>query len=179
MINIENITDKVYRKLAIQVATNELSFCVFDTLNSTVKSVKSIFFNTFEASIKTEDLFADAFQNFPELNDKYDDVVVIHNNNLSTFVPKAIFDEEYLGSYLQYNTKVFENDFFAFDLLENYDMSNVYIPYININNFFIDQFGAFNYIHSSSILVTKLLDLSKNNDDKKMFIHKNLSHFEI
>ena len=179
MINIENITDKVNRKLAIQVATNGLSFCVFDTLNSTVKSAKSIVFNTFEPSIKTNDSFADAFQNFPELKDRYDDVVVIHNNNLSTFVPKALFDEEYLASYLQYNTKVFENDFFAFDEIENYGMSNVYIPYINFNNFFIDQFGAFNYIHSSSILVTKLLDLSKNNNDKKMFIHKNLSHFEI
>ena len=179
MINTENITDKVYRKLSIQVATSGLSFCVFDTLNNTVKSVNVINFNTFDTSIKTEDLFADAFRDHPELNEKYDDIVIIHNNNLSTFVPKALFDEEYLASYLQYNTKVFENDFFAFDVIEKYDMNNVFIPYMNINNFFIDQFGSFNYKHANSILVEKLLDLSKNNDDKKMFVHKNNTYFEI
>ena len=179
MINIEEITNKVYKKLAIQVATNGLSYCCFDTLNNTVKSIKTINFNTFDTSLKTEDLFADAFKNNHELTAKYDEVVVIHNNNLSTFVPTALFDEDYLGSYLQYNTKVFETDFFAFDVIEKYDMNNVFIPYVNINNFFLDQFGSFNYKHASSILVSKLLDISKNKDEKKMFVHKNDVHFEI
>ena len=179
MINIENITDKVYKKLAIQVATNGLSFCCFDTLNNTVKTIKTVNFNTFDTSIKTEDLFADAFANNEELIAKYDEVVIIHNNNLSTFVPTALFDEEYLGSYLQYNTKVFETDFFAYDTIEKYEIKNVFIPYVNINNFFIDKFGSFNYKHANSILVEKLLDLSKNNDDKKMFVHINDTHFEI
>ncbi len=179
MISIENITDKVYKKLAIQVAPNGLSFCCFDTLNNTVKTIKTINFDTFDPTIKTEELFANAFLNNDELTAKYDEIVVIHNNNLSTFVPTALFDEEYLGSYLQYNTKVFETDFFAFDTIEKYDMNNVFIPFVNINNFFIDKFGSFNYKHANSILVSKLLDLSKNNDEKKMFVHKNDTHFEI
>ena len=179
MINIENITDKVYKKLAIQVATTGLSFCCFDTLNNTVKTVKTIYLDSFNTDLKTDDLFADAFKTNQELNEKYDEIVVIHNNNLSTFVPNALFDDEYLGSYLQYNTKVFETDFFAFDTIEKYDINNVFIPYVNINNFFIDQFGSFNYKHANSILVEKLLDLSKNNDEKKMFVHKNETHFEI
>ncbi len=179
MTNFENITDKNFRKLAIQVAANGLSFCVFDTLNNTVKLFKTLHFNTFDTSIKTEDLFANAFEENKELTSKYDEIVVIHNNNLSTFVPNALFDEEYLGSYLQYNTKVFETDFFAFDTLENHEIKNVFIPYVNINNFFIDQFGTFDYKHSSSILVSKLLDLSKNNDNKNMFIHIYDTHFEI
>ena len=179
MINIENITDKVYKKLAIQVATNGLSFCCFDTLNNTVKTVKTLTFNTFDTSIKTEDLFADAFKENLELTEKYDEIIVIHNNNLSTFEPTALFDDEFLGSYLQYNTKVFETDFFAFDTIEKYEINNVFIPYININNFFIDQFGSFNYKHANSILVEKLLDFSKNKDEKKMFAHISKSHFEI
>ena len=179
MINTENITDKVYKKLSIQVATSGLSFCIFDTLNNTVKTVKTLTFNSVDASLKTEELFADAFANNDELTARYDEIVVIHNNNLSTFVPTALFDEEFLGSYLQYNTKVFETDFFAFDAIEKYEMQNVFIPYININNFFIDQFGTFNYKHATSILVEKLLDLSKNDDNKKMFVHKNSTHFEI
>jgi hypothetical protein len=94
-------------------------------------------------------------------------------------VPTALFDEEFLGSYLQYNTKVFETDFFTFDALDKYEMNNVYIPYVNMNNFFIDQYGSFEYKHANSVLVSKLLDLSKNNEERKMFVHVSESHFEI
>jgi hypothetical protein len=48
-----------------------------------------------------------------------------------------------------------------------------------MNNFFIDQYGSFDYKHANSILVSKLLDLSKNNEERKMFVHVSESHFEI
>jgi Protein of unknown function (DUF3822) len=179
MSSNSTITDKKYKKLSLQVSLTGLSFCVFDTLNHKVLSVKEVHFDTFHKATKIEELFADAFRDNPELKDSYDEIVVIHNNNLSTFVPEPLFDENYLGSYLQYNTKVFETDFFAFDEISNYQMNAIYIPYVNINNFFIDQFGSFNYKHANSILVTKLLDASKNNDDKKMIVNFNLGHFEI
>jgi hypothetical protein len=174
-----NITDKKYKKLSLQVSLTGLTFCVFDTLNKEVLSVKEIHFDTFHKATKIEELFGDAFRENPELKDSYDEIVVIHNNNLSTFVPEPLFDEHYLGSYLQYNTKVFETDFFAFDEIPNFQMNTVYIPYVNINNFFIDQFGTFNYKHANSILVSKLLEASRNNDDKKMIVNFNPGHFEI
>ncbi|MDI5951086.1 DUF3822 family protein [Flavobacterium yafengii] len=174
-----NIAEKKYKKLSIQVSLTGLSFCCFDTLNNTVTSFNEVHFDTFHKATKIEDLFADAFREHPELKDSYDEILVIHNNNLSTFVPEPLFDENFLGSYLQYNTKVFETDFFAFDEISNYQMNAVYIPYVNINNFFIDQFGAFDYKHANSILVSKLLIASKNKDEKKMFVHINTGHFEI
>nr|WP_315143205.1 DUF3822 family protein [uncultured Flavobacterium sp.] len=174
-----NIAEKKYKKLSIQVSLTGLSFCCFDTLNNTVTSFNEVHFDTFHKATKIEDLFADAFRDHPELKDSYDEILVIHNNNLSTFVPEPLFDENFLGSYLQYNTKVFETDFFAFDEIPNYQMNAVYIPYVNINNFFIDQFGAFDYKHANSILVSKLLVASKNKDEKKMFVHINTGHFEI
>ena len=176
---ITNITEKVYKKLSVQVSLNGLSFCCFNTLNDTVSSFNEVHFDTVDKNAKIENLFADAFQRYPELREKYDDILVIHNNNLSTFVPEVLFDEHFLGSYFQYNTKVFETDFFAFDVISNCQMNAVYIPYVNINNFFIDQFGSFDYKHANSILVHKLLIASKNNEEKKMFIHINSGHFEI
>ena len=174
-----NITEKVYKKLSIQVSLNGLSFCCFDTLNNTISSFNEVHFKNVSKNSKIEDLFADAFQSHPELIETYDKILVIHSNNLSTFVPEPLFDENFLGSYLQFNTKVFKTDFFAFDENVNYNMNNVYIPYININNFFIDQFGTFDYKHANSILVNKLLIASKNKDEKRMFIHINSAHFEI
>ena len=174
-----DIDEKKNKKLSIQVSLTGLSFCCFDTLNNTVTSFKEVHFDTFHKATKNEDLLANAFKDYPELKESYDEILVIHNNNLSTFVPEPLFDENFLGSYLQYNTKVFETDFFAFDEIPNYQMNAVYIPYVNINNFFIDQFGTFNYKHANSILVSKLLDASKNKDEKKMFVHINKGHFEI
>lgn len=174
-----NITEKKYKKLSIQVSLTGLSFCCFDTLNNTITSFREVLFDNFHTGIKIEDLFSNAFREYPELNDSYDDVLIIHNNNLSTFVPAPLFDENFLGSYLQYNTKVFETDFFAFDEISNYQINSVYIPYVNMNNFFIDKFGTFDYKHANSILVQKLLDASKNIDDKKMTVHFNSDYFEV
>lgn len=174
-----SVIDKMYKKLAIQVSLNGLSFATFDTLLNKPMTLQKIDLGKINVTTKIEDLFAEAFLNYPELKAGYDEVIIIHNNNLSTFVPTSLFDEEYIGSYLQFNTKVFETDFFAFDELGNYEMNNVYIPYVNMNNYFIDQFGTFDYKHANTILVNKLLDLSKNNEERKMFVHVNDTHFEI
>ncbi|MEN2401290.1 DUF3822 family protein [Flavobacterium sp. MC2016-06] len=174
-----NITSKNYKKLSIQVSLNGLSFCCFDTLNNVITTMKEVQFDTSNKTIKIEELLADVFKNNAELKHTYDEIMVIHTNNLSTFVPSALFDENYLGSYLQYTTKVFETDFFAYDQVSNYQMNSVYIPYININNFLIDNVGSFDYKHANSILVEKLLDASRNNDEKKMVVNFNPDHFEV
>lgn len=174
-----NITSKKYKKLSIQVSLTGFSFCCFDTLNNTITSFNEVSFDPSQKIAKIEDLYHDNFKKFAELKDTYDEIIVIHNNNLSTFVPSALFDEHYLGSYLQYTTKVFETDFFTYDQISKYEMNSVYIPYVNINNFLIDQVGSFDYKHANSILIEKVLEASKNNDDKKMIVNFNVGHFEI
>ena len=174
-----SVIDKMYQKLAIQVSLNGLSFATFDTLLNKPLLLQKIDLGKVNVATKIEDLFAEAFQKHPELKASYDEIVIIHSNNLSTFVPTALFDEEYLGSYLQFNTKVFETDFFAYDELGNYEMNNVYIPYVNMNNYFIDQFGTFDYKHANTVLVNKLLDLSKNKEELQLFVHVSDTHFEI
>lgn len=174
-----NITDKKYRRLLLQVGLNGFSICIVDTLQKVVLNIKEIDFTAFTNSSKVEENYYKAFIDNPELKDTYDEIVVLHDNNLDTFVPKALFDDEYLGTYLQYNTKVFETDFFAFDEIANYELNHVYIPYVNINNFLLDQFTTFNYKHISSVLVSKLLDISKNIDEKQVFVHFSSRKFEI
>ena len=174
-----NITTKKYKKLSVQVSLTGLSFCCFDTLNNTISSYNEIQFDTLNKATKIEELLAETFKNHPALKDSYDEILVIHNNNLSTFVPIPLFDEHYLGSYLQFNTKVFETDYYAFDEIRNHQVNLVYIPYVNINNFFIDNLGSFDYKHANRILVCKLLDASKNIEEKKMVVNFNLGHFEI
>ena len=178
-VNNANITEKNYKKLIIKVSLYGVSLCCFDTLNATIISYKEIAFDTSDKTIPVENLLTKSFTENSEFEESYDEVIVLHDNNLATVVPTPLFDEANLGSYLQYNTKVFETDFFVFDAIPTYQMNIVYIPFININNAFVDHFGTFTYKHCTTVLVSKLLDLSKNIDDKKMFVHVQKDHFEI
>lgn len=174
-----NITEKKYKKLVLQVSLNGFCFAVVDTLHQAVLLFKEVEFKDFGHSAKVEDQYWKAFLDHQELTRLYDEVVVLHDSNLSSFVPAALFDEQFLGSYLQYNTKVFESDFFTFDAMPNQEMNNVYVPYANINNYLLDQFESFDYRHVSSILVGKLLEKSKNIDEKQVFVHFGKERFEI
>lgn len=170
------ITTKNYRKLSLQIAATGMSFCIFDTLNWEIICFSHI---DFGKHTPIEDELWRVFVQHPELKDSYDEVVVLHDNSFNTLVPNALFDENYPGSYLQYNTRVFEADFFAWDVLPVYAMTNVYVPLMNVNNFLIERLGTFEYKNTNSILVEKLLDASVNIDEKLVYAHIQDTHFEI
>jgi len=180
MVKTNNsVTDKNFKKLSIQISLNGLSFCCSDLLTNRIYSAQTIDFKKYPKNFTVENAIWKSFLDHEEFTKNYDEIVVIHENNLNSFVPTPLFDEDYKGSYLQYNTKVFETDYFSFDIIDKQDMVNVYVPYVNINNYLIDQFGTFEYKHSNSILISKLLDASKNIDSVKMYIHVASNHFEI
>ncbi|SNB34925.1 DUF3822 family protein [Flavobacterium psychrophilum] len=173
------ILEKKYKNLVLQVSLTEVSFCIKDMLKDTIDTIRSFSFHKISNPTEIEQSLIKYFEETPELNTNFDEITVLHNNNLLTFVPSVLFDPQYLGSYLQYNTKVFESDFFAYDLVSNNDMVTVYIPYVNINNFLIDRFGTFNYKHSFTILVKKVLDFSKNIDEPQLYVHIQSDNFQI
>ena len=176
VITNNDITQKTYKKLSIQVSLSGLSFCVFDLISNKVINTMSI---PFEKNKVIEEQLWRTFVDYPILTKSYDEVMVVHDNNLNAFVPTSLFDANYLASYLQYNTKVFETDFFTYDVVFPYEMNNIYVPFVNINNFLLDQYETFEYQNANSILVKQLLDLSKNKEEKQVFVHLQKEHFEL
>jgi hypothetical protein len=176
VITNNDITQKTYKKLSIQVSLSGLSFCVFDLISNKVITTNSI---TFEKNKVVEEQLWRTFVDYPILTKSYDEIMIVHDNNLNTFVPTSLFDVNFLASYLQYNTKVFETDYFTSDDIFPYEINNIYVPFVNINNFLLDQFETFEYQNSNSILVKQLLDYSKNNDEKQVFVHLQKEYFEI
>ncbi len=43
--------------------------------------------------------------------------------------------------------------------LDNYDMVNVYLPFVNINNYIYDLFGEFEFKHNGTVMVQALLKI--------------------
>ena len=176
VVTSNDITQRNYKKLSIQVSLSGLSFCVFDTITNKIVVHNSVAFKKNEV---IDSQLWNAFVENTILSKSYDEIIVLHDNNINTFVPKYLFDSDNIASYLQYNVKVFETDFFAFDEIDTYEINNIYVPFVNINNFLLDQFESFNYKNTNSILVQKILDKSKNIDEKQVFVHFQENHFEI
>ncbi len=176
VITNNDITQRTYKKLSIQVSLSGLSFCVFDTITNKILVHNSVPFKQNEV---IDSQLWNTFVTNTVLSKPYDEIIVLHDNNINTLVPKPLFDANNIASYLQYNVKVFETDFFAFDEINTYEINNIYVPFANINNFLLDQFESFEYKNTNSILVQKILDTSKNIDEKQVFVHIQENHFEI
>jgi hypothetical protein len=99
------------------------------------------------------------------------DVKLIICNKLSSLVPNNLFEKKLSLEYLKFNSKLLENDFAAHDFIEEIDAVNVYLPYMNVNNYIIDNFGSFNFYHYSTLLIKKLI---KYNKEKEPCLYVNL-----
>lgn len=159
-------------QLSIQISLDGFSFC---TLNKATNFVDILAYTPFlEPSanpIKHLENVKTVFNNEPLLQHNFKDVNISHYNNLSTIVPKALFNEHNLKDYLKYNLKVYENDFIVFDKIATHDMVNVYVPFVNINNFLIDKFGEFDYKHCKTIFLQHILNIYKLSEKPHFFAH--------
>lgn len=173
-----NILDSIY-ELSIQVNLNGLSFFVLNTMDSKIEFLESVNFDKKQTPQALLDHLTHSFNSLETLQRQFGKVTVIHDNELATLVPKPLFDETNLVDYLKFNTKILKTDFITYDALTIEDLMVVYVPLVNINNFIFERFGSFEYKHSATILLNRVLTLEKNSKSLKMYLNIEESHFEI
>lgn len=174
-----NILSNNYKELSIQVSLNGLSFCIINSASKQIELFKEITFDLKTTPEKIQ-IELDQYMLSEKIHDKgIQKVNVLHKNELSTFVPKPLFTKNNLPDYLKYNVKILDNDFIAFEEIQNTDLINVYVPYTNVNNYIFDHFGEFEYKHFSSVLVETLLNKSQKSDDAVMYLNVSKGYFEI
>ena len=147
-----------HHKLSIQFTLDGFSFCITN-LNSqeTIHFCAYTFPKTLENPEKLVAHFETIFQENSYLQEDFKEILVIHQNNLSTLVPNKFFREENLKEYLDFNIKTLKTDFFAYDNIDQLAAKNVYVPFVNINNYLFQNFGEFEYQHSTTAFIKKLL----------------------
>jgi hypothetical protein len=173
---IEQNKDRV---LSIQVSLNGLSFCILDKDINTVIFYKSFLFEKKLNPGDVLDRLTHQFNTELALQQSFANVSVVHDNELSSLVPKPLFNDDYLADYLKFNSKILRSDYIASDEIQINDAVNVYVPYVNINNFLYDKFGEFEFKHFSTIVIENILSIEKNTKQCKMFVHLSDLHFEI
>ncbi len=173
-MNSNNIKD-----LSIQISLSGLSFCILNRTSNTIEFLKTIPFDKKANPLETLEHLKDALSLNTELTRSFSSILVIYQNELSNLVPKELFNEEQSADYLKFNSKILKSDFISHDEIAINNSVNVYVPYMNINNFIFDTFGVFEYKHSSTILIDSFLQKDIFSDAATMYLNVNLHHFEL
>ena len=153
--------------LELSIGNHFMSFITKDITSNSVFHTRK----NFEKILETESLTS-TIKLFFEENDLNPDIVanvkLFLENDLFTLVPDELFDEKEKKTYLKYIAKVKNTDFISNDNIEELKIKNVYIPYININNFLVDIFKNIDYYHFNSILIKKIFHIK---NDKSFFAY--------
>jgi hypothetical protein len=174
-----DIADKNFKKLSIQVSLNGLSFCVADTVLQKVLFSDSVDFLEEKNPMLVLDELKILFQEHQLNNMEFDEVVVVHRNTLFGLVPKSLFNADHLFEYLKFNTKVLGTDVLSYDIVENHELVNVYVPYMNINNYIYELFGEFTYMHNGTVLLQALMNNQTQNQETICYVHVSKSQLDI
>ena len=148
-------------------------------MTSNIEYLECVNFENKQTPKELLDNLVNFFKSTRVLDQEFSKVTVVHNNELAAVVPKPLFDESNLIEYLKFNSKILKTDFITYDQLNGLDIMVVYVPLMNINNFIFDRFGSFEYKHSASILINRVLTLEKNTKKPKMFLNIEHKHFQI
>ena len=165
--------------MSIHISLNGLSFSIVDLISDEISFYKK---HVFTKKTTPKNLLKELKKHFketPELNDAFSSVKIIHYNNLSTVVPEVVFDKNNALSYLKFNSQILQNDYVAYDQIFNNECVNVYIPYVNINNFIFKKFDSFIYNHYSSIILEEVKSNEKNSINPSLYLNICLNHLEI
>lgn len=150
--------------LSIQVSLDGFSFYIENDADCRVLDKSGILFmqrSTPEETLTQIDSF---LKEKGVLARKFKKVKVTYYNELHTLVPVAFFDEERLPDYLKYNTKILSTDYCAYDTIGDSGPINVYVPFTNINNYFFEHFGSFDYYHGISTLTESILNKNQSKE---------------
>lgn len=170
-INSPEDTDLSYTKLSIQISLNGLSFCILDTINNSILKQDCISFSEELIPFQVLKKLKEVLETNKITSMSFSEVTIIHRNPLFSLVPKALFDEKELPNYLKLNAKILANDLIAYDEIPEFDIINVYVPFVNINNYIFELFGDFEYQHNGTVLVQTLLNNFDSGKEPICYVH--------
>jgi len=173
------IIQNKYFVLSIQVSLSGLSFCILNIDSNTIEFFKRQNFDKKITPPEVLDRLIHSFNTESELQKSFKSIKIIYENELSALVPKPLFNKDCLADYLKFNSKILKTDYITYDPILANDSVNVYVPYVNINNYIYDRFGEFEFKHFSTILIDSILTIEKHSSFAKMYVNVCVSHFEI
>ncbi|WP_179335121.1 DUF3822 family protein [Winogradskyella costae] len=167
------------KELSIQINLNGLSFCILNRTLNAVEFLKTIPFEQKTTPVEVLNHLKTELSNNTVFSEDFNAVLVIHQNELATLVPEELYNVEHKADYLKFNSKILRNDFITEDDISINKSVNIYVPYVNINNYIFDTFGEFVYKHSSSVLIDSHLQHIETEEFPTVYLNINKTTVEV
>lgn len=174
-----SLNKNISKSLSIQISLSGLSFCILNRSSNAIEHLKSVSFEKKATPYEALERLITVLETNTIFEQSFDSVLLIYQNELSTCVPKSLFNEENSADYLKFNAKILNTDFIAYDEISANECINVFVPYMNINNYIFDRFGVFEYKHASTILIQNLIQNIADPKNPGLYINVSKNHFEI
>jgi hypothetical protein len=160
----KNNSDSSSHKLSVLIHQDGLSFYVYNDSDIETSWNRNFSFQANPIEI-LEELKEEFNSENTWLDVPFKKVTIIYHHPIFAGVPASVYNDEHAASYLKYNCKLLGTDVIsADDPIASIDYQTVYIAYSNINNYFFDKYGDFEYYHYSSLA---LKAWSSQTDDVK------------
>ncbi len=115
----------------------------------------------------------------PLLQQEFFRVRLFYHHEMFCIVPDEFFDPSRSSDYLKYNVHILPTDVLSHDDdLGDIPSSLVYIAFENINNFYFEKYGQFEYFHYGSTILNRLSKQQDHNSEQ-IFIEVFQSDFYI
>ena len=172
-----NIPSSQTHRLSVQISLNGLSFLITNLEDGQVAFFLE---RRLDHSTTPEELLSEIETVISEnqaLQSSFADISLIYATTVYSLVPLPLFDETKASEYLKFNSKILANDYIAHDVIETSGIAVVYVPFVNINNYFFDKYGSFSYYHSITVLLKSILQKQKYSLPK-MYLHFQKNFFD-
>ncbi len=174
-----NITSHTDKRLSVQISLYGLSFLVTSLYSKKIEYFSQVYFDSAQTPEELLRHISDALQEKKELSIKFEKITLIYQTNAYTLVPSPLFNENKASEYLKFTVKILATDYIAYDEVKNSQITVVYIPFININNYFFENYGTFKYYHSSTLLLEELIQVEKFSNSTHAYINVEKNFFDI
>jgi hypothetical protein len=164
------LTTKIIKELSIQIHLNGLSFCILNRTSKKIEYLQHLPFETRLTPFEVLDRLKAELASKIIFSEDFTAIQLIHHNELATIVPEAFYSESNHADYLKFNSKILKTDFITSDSLDCKPVVSVYVPYVNINNYIFDTFGAFTYKHASTLFIDTVLKRIELTETPQIFI---------
>ncbi|WGU69219.1 DUF3822 family protein [Capnocytophaga canimorsus] len=176
-----SIINTYFKELSIQIDLSGLSFCIF---NPALNCIESIYHfkidlnhtNTLEMEKQLRALlFSES-----DLRQDFNTIKVLHNNQLFSLIPKALFTgKEFASSYLKYSVETNPTDFVEIDDIEPLEAINLYVPNTLVNNILLEHYGYFDYQHFTTSLLKMFLTHYASHEQEATYMYVEQSSFYL
>ena len=164
--------------MLLQIGINDIQVAVQDKQKNKYIALEKYSISNAYNFEAVADLFDTLLKESKLINHKFQSVIGIIVNNLSTLVPNALYEDDRKKMYLKFNTSLEGNEFIVVDEIRSLDAKNVFALPFSIKAKLDSQYNNIKYHHASSTLIDTLVASNKNQTGKKLYVHVQETHFE-